>query len=185
MDTRNHTKIKMYPKVKVRQEEDSFSLHNDSPSHVLSATTYCPSVEENQYNSRPSIAKTPETKIPRIMLSSLSGSEGKKLSKQDGQDPKHNVKATTVPRPRAILSSPENDGIFRARNKFITRRASELPNRELPCLSDGDSLKKKSSVQIKVQTFDSKKQSPLAIKKPSKEKDTSSNIKISGAKCFS
>ncbi|KAF8016612.1 hypothetical protein BT93_H1973 [Corymbia citriodora subsp. variegata] len=54
-------------------------------------------------------------------------SEGKSESTSD-EDSKPNIRASTVPRPRAVLSSPDNDVMIGKKNKRIVERPSALKN---------------------------------------------------------
>ncbi|KAJ4728326.1 Atp-dependent rna helicase dbp-7 [Melia azedarach] len=110
----------MYPRVKVRQVEEvnHLSPSNDGRSllclQVLESlfSQNGSSTDENQSNSPPS--------IPRITKAS-------KDVINNGKDMKPNSRVSgAVLRPRAVLSSPDNDGLIRNRYKFDNERSSSL-----------------------------------------------------------
>ncbi|XVF81055.1 hypothetical protein PTKIN_Ptkin15bG0125800 [Pterospermum kingtungense] len=121
----------MYPRVKVRVQEDDdhFPPPNDSDSSLFLRLIESLSKQEkeNQINSPPSNARitkayvrSPETKL-------LSASKGTvKDKEQINKDAKSNVKANSVPPPRAVLSSPDNDGMIGSRNKLNHARSTPL-----------------------------------------------------------
>ncbi|PON44370.1 hypothetical protein PanWU01x14_267590 [Parasponia andersonii] len=47
------------------------------------------------------------------------------------KDSKPNVRASSVPRPRAVLSSPDNDGMIGSRNKLVDKRGSALKEKKV------------------------------------------------------
>ncbi|XVE77977.1 hypothetical protein DITRI_Ditri13aG0107300 [Diplodiscus trichospermus] len=126
----------MYPRVKVRveEEDDHFSPPNDSVSSLFLRLIDSQSEQEkeNQANSPPSIARITKAYITSPATKSLSASKdsGKvKNNKQIVKDAKSNSKANSVPPPRAVLSSPDNDGMIGSRNKLNYARSAASKKR--------------------------------------------------------
>ncbi|XP_057960120.1 uncharacterized protein LOC131152313 [Malania oleifera] len=131
----------VYPKVKVReQEQDDQSAEQDIDS---SETEY---LEDSSHI----IAKIPKTYVPNLPTPKISVSKGaissmpcyslqRKKEKKADEDDKSNIRASSVPRPRAVLSSPENDGMIGNQNRTKAERLSALndhnmvPNRHAKC----------------------------------------------------
>ncbi|GAY40238.1 hypothetical protein CUMW_050440 [Citrus unshiu] len=122
---RGAKKKKMYPRPRVRikeqqQEEEKaenhFSPPNDKGSilflRVLESLALADSssTKENQSGSPPSIAR----------IKKACNSASKDISK----DIKQNHKVRSVMRPRAVLSSPDNDRLIGNGNKFDNKRCS-------------------------------------------------------------
>ncbi|CBI37182.3 unnamed protein product, partial [Vitis vinifera] len=163
---------KMYPRAKkVReQEQDShISLQNESPSmpmvllevlESLSSHNSHPHVKEKRSNGPPSAAKIPKSCVknlaavrsPPIPVSSKGIG---KNDKHTGEDEKQSGRACSVPRPRAVLSSPDNDGMIGNQNKLISNRS--IPKEQ--------SLKQNRHVQIKEIPIHGKAGSPPSMRK--------------------
>ncbi|PON38171.1 hypothetical protein PanWU01x14_314640 [Parasponia andersonii] len=126
----------VYPKVKVREQQDQ-----DDHQHVV--PDFRSTVKEHEDKSPPSIAKVPKSYIPSIGFSSaydipnvtmlktseLTGEE-KDNNKLD-EDSEQNIRASSIPRPRAVLSSPDNDLAIGNKNRCKKERSSVLKNRNL------------------------------------------------------
>ncbi|KAK7356460.1 hypothetical protein VNO80_15732 [Phaseolus coccineus] len=131
----------MYPKVKVRHDDDaelglkafvSLYLHPSSP------------VTDNKVVSMPTVVKVPECYVPHVAIprprvhvtedsedfslasdsSVTTGSE--KDDSIDGS--KVNIRASPIPPPRAVISSPDNDIMIGNRNKTRDGRLSASKN---------------------------------------------------------
>lgn len=129
----------MYPKVKVRKHEEddqtAFYVH-DGPledfeslhRHDLNS-----SVTEFDDDSPRSVVRIPKSYISNsdIPMTPLP-KEGKIDNKvKDAEGSKPDAKTTSVLRPRAVLSSPDNDGVIRNRNKVKAELLSGLKNHNL------------------------------------------------------
>ncbi|PSR89735.1 Testis-expressed sequence 15 protein, partial [Actinidia chinensis var. chinensis] len=126
-----------YPRVKVRlQEQDDvlISLEKDDKSIPgFKNVSQSPSVigssvkgKQNGSLTLPSCAKIPETDVPKleIPLSSLSKGPTKnsRRARDVRDDPKLSWKPNSISRPRAVLSSPENDKTIGSQNKKNIKR---------------------------------------------------------------
>ncbi|CAO2831996.1 unnamed protein product [Amaranthus hypochondriacus] len=136
----------MYPKVKVRSLEedndnfdfpiipiqgfDSFSIRDSSPpvKGVKSAV---------------SVARIPRSYIPRSITpppSLPTSAANKSELEQDGRKPR--IRASSIPRPRAVISSPDNDQILRTKNKMRLQRPSAM---SIPTLAQSRQLEGRST----------------------------------------
>ncbi|XP_004292246.1 PREDICTED: uncharacterized protein LOC101313676 isoform X2 [Fragaria vesca subsp. vesca] len=125
----------MYPKVRVRvhQQENHILSQNDHrrvPETKVSDESPSIPVKEIQGCSlplKPKIMKASVPKVPAGLGQSLSSSKDKSrhLGKQDA---KPDVRAcSSVPlRPRAVLSSPDNDGMIGLVNKLFDKTPSAV-----------------------------------------------------------
>ncbi|KAH7517442.1 hypothetical protein FEM48_Zijuj09G0065300 [Ziziphus jujuba var. spinosa] len=150
----------VYPRLKVRayEQEDCLSPRDVRKAGLLSIiTTESPSIEaqagsgsppdfvakEIEIRSPPSIARIMKTYLQDSTIPSISPSKGtvknKKLVKENAK-PNINRACNSVPRPRAVLSSPDNDGMIGSRNKLIHERCSTLKVRKT---GDGISVRSK------------------------------------------
>ncbi|XP_030508421.2 uncharacterized protein LOC115723132 [Cannabis sativa] len=128
----------MYPKVKVREQTDQ-----DDGQHVV--VDFCSTVKEYEEDiSPPSIAKIPksyipssipfsfdEDIIPNIAMPKVSVLKGEEKYNNIDEDCKHNIRASSIPRPRAVLSSPDNDLVIGNKNRCKKERTPALKNRNL------------------------------------------------------
>ncbi|XP_024032622.1 uncharacterized protein LOC112095172, partial [Morus notabilis] len=72
---------------------------------------------------------TPKVAMPKISVIKEEEKDNKKVDYEDG---KQNIRACSVPRPRAVLSSPDNDLAIGNRNRSKTERLSVLKTSKLP-----------------------------------------------------
>lgn len=126
----------MYPKVKVKVRDDSGDrddVKRDVPKSpllglkaldYLSLHDFDSPVQEHQV-FRPRTARVQKSSMENALRYPVS--EGKSESTSD-EDSKLNIRASTVPRPRAVLSSPDNDVMIGKKNKRIVERPSALKN---------------------------------------------------------
>jgi len=130
----------MYPKVKVREHEEddqiAFYVHEGPLEDFESLHTYDlnSSVTEFDDDSPRSVVRIPKSYISNsdIPMTPLPKAEGKRDNKvKDAEDSKPDVKVASVLRPRAVLSSPDNDGVIRNRNKAKADLLSGLKNHNL------------------------------------------------------
>lgn len=115
----------MYPRVKVRkqvEEDDQYAFEKISLQSVkafewLSLNDFSSSDEPPA-----SIVRVPGSNVPKSPISTYTGSKGEENNKTKtvSAENRKNVRASSVPRPRAVLSSPDNDGIIGSKTK--TRR---------------------------------------------------------------
>ncbi|KAH7857421.1 hypothetical protein Vadar_012524 [Vaccinium darrowii] len=90
------------------------------------------SVTEFDDDSPRSVVRIPKSYISNSDIPMTPLPKGKRDNKvKDAEDSKPDVKATSVLRPRAVLSSPDNDGAIRNRNKAKAELLSGLKNHNL------------------------------------------------------
>ncbi|KAA8543417.1 hypothetical protein F0562_021088 [Nyssa sinensis] len=164
---------KMYPMVKVREQDQDapFTLQDDSnslpvlkffkspselDSHVSSA------VKDNQNDYTTTVAKIPETSVPIFGMPLIPVSQGPKKNsrhtREVQEEIKSNARAPSVLRPRAVLSSPDNDELIGNKNKLTG--ASVLRKH---------SLDKHSPTRTKVMAGPVKVESPLYMRRVTKD----------------
>ncbi|KAI4318171.1 hypothetical protein L6164_025974 [Bauhinia variegata] len=137
---------KLYPKVKVRVEqhqEDHSVLQNQNLKAFQSL-----SVHGSRSPARAKIPKSyvpQEPIIPRIpvsenlglrsLASDFSGLTGHEKDGNTDED-KVNIRASSIPRPRAVISSPDNDEMIGKKNSIkdgrLSASRSALQNRQAP-----------------------------------------------------
>ncbi|XP_074307097.1 uncharacterized protein LOC141642261 isoform X1 [Silene latifolia] len=135
----------MYPKVKVRsfEEDDEFEFdHPATPVKAFSSLTirdYTPPAKGSKQASSLSVAKVPKLHIPRSVTPTpaLPKAQVKSELESDDTHIKHS-RASSIPRPRAVISSPDNDELLGSKNRTRTPRLSGLKTRNLS--EDNDEL---------------------------------------------
>ncbi|XP_047318061.1 uncharacterized protein LOC124921444 [Impatiens glandulifera] len=122
-----------YPRVKVRSQDDdddddrSRRLYLDSLMGIQSTCLddLDSLVSVNEEESPPSIVvRIPSSYIPKKNISSTPSSKILPLpvkrnnsSQKKSEECKQNIRASSVPRPRAVLSSPDNDAMIGSTTK--------------------------------------------------------------------
>ncbi|RWW36057.1 hypothetical protein BHE74_00058946 [Ensete ventricosum] len=123
----------MYPRIKVREQEDQTIKEEElslvmriienlsievQPSLRNSAKYY-----DTESGNDPPLwhAKFHESPLKGLRASSISTSKGKN-AKIINEDNKTKKRASSVPRPRAVLSSPDNDDLIGKQNLAIKRQ---------------------------------------------------------------
>nr|POE76444.1 hypothetical protein CFP56_56201 [Quercus suber] len=156
LSRRNHT---MYPTVKVRvnEQDDLFPPRNhDNGSMLFLSLMDSLSIQakENRIDSPSSIAGVTKARVPNFSAQLIPMSKGtvKKNDKQVDKSSEQN-RTNSAPRPRAILSSPDNDGMIGSRNKLMEEKSSDY------------STKKKMQAQTKVVHNQVKAARPLNYQK--------------------
>lgn len=125
----------MYPKVKVREEarddEDVYGRSFYQALDSLSLHSYpSPAVKEHKDESPPVVVRIPKSYVSKsdMPLAPVSKGSAKSINRNVIEEEKQNIRASSVPRPRAVLSSPDNDGIVRSKNKTRAELLSGLKN---------------------------------------------------------
>ncbi|XP_059433667.1 uncharacterized protein LOC132166798 [Corylus avellana] len=116
----------MYASAKVRanKQDDQFSLPNDGESLLILRIKDSLSIRDNQSHSPPSLAKITKAHIPKLGAQSIYTSrETVKNNGQSHTNTKSNITANSVPPPRAVLSSPDNDGMIGSRKKLMEEKS--------------------------------------------------------------
>ncbi|OVA02319.1 hypothetical protein BVC80_9099g119 [Macleaya cordata] len=162
----------VYPKVKVREQEeeddDDFRLQEEKNSLMLLKVFESLALKvqnspgkEYQSDSPPSVARIPKFYSPILAAPSISSSKGEqKNEKQIEEDTKSNIRASSVPRPRAVLSSPDNDGLIGHINQL---------SRERPSVLKKNGLGENPRAQSKVNPRCVKARSPINTRREPKE----------------
>ncbi|CAK7333907.1 unnamed protein product [Dovyalis caffra] len=179
-------------KVRKQEEDDEFSPPNDHESMLSSKViTESLSVEGcfshasekgNRSDSSPSVARIAKPYfVSNLKTQPVPAIKGKlKDNKRTGESNKlRNLRAQSALRPRAVLSSPDNDGMIGKRNKWKNERTLTLKS----CNSE---LKKPAETMVTANQ--GKSESPLNIRKgfkvPSPSKNTGA-LKQKGLSKFS
>ncbi|KAJ0247171.1 hypothetical protein HA466_0166130 [Hirschfeldia incana] len=71
------------------------------------------------------VAKIPKMYIPSVLMSESESKETKKHIRGAETEPKQNPKTSPVLRPRAVVSSPDNDALIGSINKSEERKAKK------------------------------------------------------------
>ncbi|PQQ17568.1 uncharacterized protein Pyn_26219 [Prunus yedoensis var. nudiflora] len=123
------TKQQMYPKVKVRlQEQDDYFFPQNHHRTLLLTNASDESVpgKEIRSCSPPSTAITKKAYVSKLPGHSISSSK-EENSRNPGKATKPaDARACSILRPRAVLSSPENDGMIGSRNKLVDKKSSNM-----------------------------------------------------------
>lgn len=128
----------MYPRVKVREQEDPIPIEEETTSYLLrvieslSIEGHCSSriLADNHgsecKNDPPySHAKISKSYPKNSLRSRISIPKGKNNTGLD-EDNRTNIRASSIPRPRAVLSSPDNDEMIGNQNQLIRKRETLL-----------------------------------------------------------
>ncbi|GLU22296.1 hypothetical protein SLE2022_383840 [Rubroshorea leprosula] len=168
-NTRLNSGRKMYPKVKVRLEQDK-----DDSGSILSfalVESFSSQEKENQWDS-----DSPPIVARVTKANSISASKVVNNQKNNGEERKLSERAASVPRPRAVLSSPDNDGMIGNRNRLNDGGSVLAPKRlqfhdvqKMPvCIKTNNcSFKKRNSSEFEIR----KHKSSLVVK-VNKEKNS-------------
>ncbi|XP_042974271.1 uncharacterized protein LOC122305793 isoform X3 [Carya illinoinensis] len=164
--------LKMNPIVKVRAQDDQFSPRNDTGLLLFLRTidTLSMQAEDHQSHSPSPVDRITKVHVPNIRTQSSPMSQGtmKNNFKHVSTNSKSNVRANSVLRPRAVLSSPDNDGMIGSINKLMEDRSLDHSKKERMALP----------AQIKTVHNQVKAAVPLNTRKGSKEvSDRKSGIK--------
>ncbi|XP_022937425.1 uncharacterized protein LOC111443687 isoform X6 [Cucurbita moschata] len=123
----------IYPKVKVRDEnelDDHPAVNEQKRSYLLSLKDLESLFLEDSSSSSgkehrvspSSTAKVPKVYSPNVVKPSTSESQADKRCNRV------NTRASSIPMPRAVLSSPENDLMIGKKNRKTTEKPSVLKN---------------------------------------------------------
>ncbi|ESQ55178.1 hypothetical protein EUTSA_v10026480mg [Eutrema salsugineum] len=113
----------MYPKVKVNNETGNYK-QKDSRLH--SRYLESRASENNQEEDfQVYVAKIPKIYIPSVLLSENESTEMTKHNRGADAEVKQKPKASPILRPRAVVSSPDNDAMIGSINKSEERKAKK------------------------------------------------------------
>ncbi|XP_026435899.1 uncharacterized protein LOC113333687 isoform X2 [Papaver somniferum] len=153
---------------KSESEDDDFCSHKEKNClmllkvfETLSLQVQASPGKELENDIPPSVARVPKLYSPVLAAPSTSSSKGEqKHEKQIEEDTKSNNEASSVLRPRAVLSSPDNDGMIGHINRL---------SRVLPSVMKKKDLGEKTCVPGKVNPRCVKAKSPVNTRRKSKE----------------
>ncbi|KNA05518.1 hypothetical protein SOVF_189590, partial [Spinacia oleracea] len=113
-----------YPRVKVRTlEEDDEYDRSRSPLQGFNSLSIGVSTSPvKQSSSTLSVAKVPRSYIPRSITPPPSLSKHTKKAESEDNGIKPHIRASSIPRPRAVISSPDNDQILGCKNEMRFQR---------------------------------------------------------------
>ncbi|KAK9725584.1 hypothetical protein RND81_05G154900 [Saponaria officinalis] len=118
----------MYPKVRVRclEEDDDFERPT-SPLKGFNIPTILDSSPPAKGNNQasPLVAKVPNLQIQRSITPPNVLPKAKKKSELNS-DETVKIRASSIPRPRAVVSSPDNDQLLASKNRTRIERPSGL-----------------------------------------------------------
>ncbi|KAK6254690.1 hypothetical protein SCA6_015995 [Theobroma cacao] len=129
----------MYPRVKVKEQgqDDQYAMHDYKISSVLSLKdvlflsmldSYFP-VKTPQDVSPIAKARIPESYVPEVEKPSDSApAESEKNNKATDEEDRPNIRVSLTPRPRAVISSPENDAVIGHNNRIKGEHCAALKN---------------------------------------------------------
>ncbi|XP_039070954.1 uncharacterized protein LOC120218013 [Hibiscus syriacus] len=131
----------MFPRVKVKEEnqEDHQQVVKDYKINsvlslkdvlFLSMLDSCFPVKRHEDISPTPTARIPKSYLPEVEKHSDTSSEGsgKSKTKVEDEEARPNIRASSTPRPRAVISSPDNDAVIGYKNKIEGRQRRALTN---------------------------------------------------------
>ncbi|KAL4311595.1 hypothetical protein GQ457_01G031270 [Hibiscus cannabinus] len=135
-------KKKMFPRVKVKeQDQDDQQVIKDYKINyvlslkdvpLLSMLDSCFPVKRHEDVSPVPTARIPKSYVPEVEKYSDSSSEGSEKSKTKAEaeekEARPNIRVSSTPRPRAVISSPDNDAVIGYKNKIEGRQRTALKN---------------------------------------------------------
>lgn len=169
----------MYPRVKVSEQEDPNTMQEEGTAYLprviesFSVEVHSLSRTPTSYHGRMS-ENDPPSSLAKISKShknspaSSSYTSNGKDNQSTDEDNRINIRASTMPRPRAVLSSPDNDDIIGNQNRLIKERETLLKRQ-----SPGQNIQ----AQGKVSHRNARVASPVSTRKISKESGGSSGAK--------
>ncbi|KAH8495553.1 hypothetical protein H0E87_018647 [Populus deltoides] len=131
-------KREVYPKVKVRTDgRDDQHAHDWSSLLSLKdiqflclQDSYVP-VKGHQDVSPPIAARIPKSYVPNVIMPKVSVSEEAEKKSNSTEEDRLNIRASSIPRPRAVLSSPDNDAVIGSNNRTKVARPTASKNNKL------------------------------------------------------
>ncbi|XVE81932.1 hypothetical protein DITRI_Ditri15bG0106100 [Diplodiscus trichospermus] len=119
----------MYPRVKVKEQDqdDQHAIHDYKISSVLSLKDVlflsmldsCFPVKRHQDVSPMCTARIQKSYVPEIEKPSDSApEEAEKNKTKTDEETRPNIRVSSTPRPRAVISSPDNDAVIGNKNRI-------------------------------------------------------------------
>ncbi|KAJ6898486.1 hypothetical protein NC652_025108 [Populus alba x Populus x berolinensis] len=125
----------VYPKVKVRTDgrddqhaHDWSSLLSLKDIQFLCLQDSCVPVKGHQDVSPPIVARIPKSYVPNVIMPKVSVSEEAGKKSNSTEEDRLNIRASSIPRPRAVLSSPDNDAVIGSNNWTKVARPTASKN---------------------------------------------------------
>ncbi|OAY67329.1 hypothetical protein ACMD2_00404 [Ananas comosus] len=116
----------MYPRVKAAREKEDPKANEDTTEFLLRLVDSLSEKGHSFSRTPPSYGRYSENHPPTADAKSLrslsKNSPKEKHTKKSGEDIRTNFRATFVSRPRAVLSSPENDELIGHQNRLMEER---------------------------------------------------------------
>ncbi|GLU08236.1 hypothetical protein SLE2022_251600 [Rubroshorea leprosula] len=134
--TQSKERKTIYPKVKVREQDqdDGEELYDQKRGYLMSLkdvqylSLHDPA-KENHFVSPMLVARIPKSYVPDLVRDSVSAAQGvEKDNKGDQEENRPNIRVSSIPPPRAVLSSPDNDEVIGNRNKIKAEHAPAAKN---------------------------------------------------------
>ncbi|XP_072993202.1 uncharacterized protein [Typha latifolia] len=192
----------MYPQVKVREHEDTVTLHEEETSFLIRVTESlsleghsstrtptnsgrssksCPvskfAKDRNSENHPPlTYAKDSKSFTKSSPLCLTSPSKGS--TSRVGEDNRTNNRSSLVSRPRAVLSSPDNDDLIGNQNLQLEEKNVQQMKQSANQQSQKKSTNRNSQYLRKTSHKHARAESPLRRSKPPAENHSSSNKKL-------
>ncbi|KAK1559869.1 hypothetical protein Q3G72_019313 [Acer saccharum] len=142
------------PRVRVKEQDQEdgqvVSPPNDTGSflflRLLESLSLqdCSLPKENHCNSSPANAKVTKTCVPSVKSELVSASKEK-----NNKDSKQSGRAISILRPRAVLSSPENDGMIGNKNKLRPSSSKRLNHEQKMTTSISNPIKPRSALSAR------------------------------------
>lgn len=181
----------MYPKVKVRTDgrddqhaHDWSSLLSLKDIQFLCLQDSCIPVKGHQDVSPPIVARIPKSYVPNVIMPQVSVSEEAEKKSYSTEEDRLNIRASSIPRPRAVLSSPDNDAVIGSNNRTKVARPTASKNNKLmesrhePCKAVPGQITDASPTSTRKSKNTSDNKSELKVKKWSPPEASSQRRKI-------
>ncbi|KAL9390092.1 hypothetical protein Peur_018697 [Populus x canadensis] len=181
----------MYPKVKVRTDgrddqhaHDWSSLLSLKDIQFLCLQDSCVPVKGHQDVSPPIVARIPKSYVPNVIMPKVSVSEEAEKKSNSTEEDRLNIRASSIPRPRAVLSSPDNDAVIGSNNRTKVARPTASKNNKLmesrhePCKAVPGQITDASPTSTRKSKNTSDNKSELKVKKWSPPEASSQRRKI-------
>ncbi|KAL1544919.1 hypothetical protein AAHA92_21708 [Salvia divinorum] len=127
---KKHLQENMYPKVKVRvqrEDADQYAYEKNSLQSLKAFEWLSLNHSSSSDDSPRPVVRVPHSYVPLPPPPSFYISKGE-TNKKNADDQK-SLRATSAPRPRAVLSSPDNDEIIGQRKPARTQPSPDLMSR--------------------------------------------------------
>ncbi|KAI9386703.1 hypothetical protein POPTR_010G065666v4 [Populus trichocarpa] len=141
-------------------------------------------VKGHQDVSPPIVARIPKSYVPNVIMPQVSVSEEAEKKSYSTEEDRLNIRASSIPRPRAVLSSPDNDAVIGSNNRTKVARPTASKNNKLmesrhePCKAVPGQITDASPTSTRKSKNTSDNKSELKVKKWSPPEASSQRRKI-------